>query len=647
MQKKQFSVSDECIGCRACVEVADINFDINDDNIAYLKKQPTSTDEEIKCEEAMEVCPVEAITVEDVVAVEKVVTVEENENPAIEIEPILSNAIIKTTLDAYPQLKPVLTDISPKFKKLQNPAMYNTIARFATFKDAARLSGLSVCEILHTLNHALGIEDKLIAKMPECISANKEDEKIVGEKITWEESSERYIYNVDVITEIIGKVSKLSPQENLVIISVEEPVALLKTAIGLGLKLNIEENREFRVSIFNPKPIEEKLDWTERKDKFEVLDVRTMTSDPFDIIIKKSYEIEEDSGFILIQKFEPVPMINMLSEMGYECITDKKAPNEIWVYCHKKVSEKDQSETDSDKPSVVIQSATPVAYPVMMRLLQSDKIRKAINIKELKVWEETEKHLGWIVNGKADISFSALITSVKLKDSDIKIPAMFVWDNFYILTRGYKAENLEDIKGKQIQTPLFEEAPPAKITKYLIKAKGLNADDFDFVYGQPFGRPEQILRDFVFGQADTVILREPEASYAIKTMEKMGVDISIISYNEIWNEINKGFGSFPNAGIVLKGEFVRKHPELTKVFLDELKEAINWVNAHKHDSAKLSFDMMRQPVDSVELFLNRVKFEYVDGDKLIEKVSGYFNILIEEGIVDTEIDSKFLDIFTL
>ncbi len=641
MVKKQFTVSDECIGCRACVEVADVNFDINDHNIAYLKKQPSSPDEETKCEEAMEVCPVEAISVEDVVAVE------ENKSPAIEIEPILSNAIIKTTLDAYPQLKPVLTDLSPKFKKLQNPAMYNTIARFATFKDAARLSGLSVCEILHTLNHELGIEDKLIAKMPECISANKEDKGIVGEEITWKESSERYIYNFDVITEIIEKVSKLKPQENLVIISVEKPVELLKTVDGLGLKLNIEKNREYRLSIFNPKPIEEKLDWKERKDDFEILDVRTMQTDPFDIIIKKSYEIEEDSGFTLIQRFNPIPMINMLNEMGYESLSEEKGPGEVWIYFHKKVSSVEQNIKDSDKPSVVIQSATPVAYPVMMRLLQSEKIRKSINIKELKVWEETEKHLGWIVNGKADISFSALITSAKLKDSDIKIPAMFVWDNFYILTRGYKATNLEDIKGKQINTPLFEEAPPAKITKYLIKAKGLNTDDFNFVYGQPFGRPEQILRDFVMGQADTVILREPEASYAIKTMEKMGVDISIISYNEIWNDINKGFGSFPNAGIVLKGEFVRKYPELTRVFLEELKEAINWVNNNRHESAKLSFDMMRQPVDSVELFLNRVKFEYVDGDKLIDKVSGYFNILIKEGIVDTKIDSKFLDIFKL
>jgi NitT/TauT family transport system substrate-binding protein len=635
MNKLQFTVSEECIGCKACVELADANFDMNDSNIAYLKKQPENSNEEINCKEALEVCPVGAISV-----VEKSYV-------TTDIEPVLSNATIKTTLDTYPQLKPVLVKLSPKFKKLQNSAMYNTIAKFATFKDAARLAGISVCEILHTLNKTLGVEDKLIEKMPDCISLHKEEAEFSGEPITWEETKERYIYNIDVISEIIEKVSALNPQENMVIISVEKPDALLKTIIGLGFKYNIEQNREYRISIFNPKPIKKDIDWKERKDDFEIMDVRAMQTDPFDIIIKRSYEIAEDGGFILIQRFEPIPMINMLHEMGYESITEQRNPGEVWVYFHKRKSSVKSGIYDENKPSLVIQSATPVAYPVIMRLLQSEKIRNAINIKELKVWEETEKHLSWIVNGKADISFSALITSAKLKDADIKIPAMFVWDNFYILTRGYKASGLEDIKGKEIHTPLFEEAPPAKITRYLIKAKGLNVNDFHFVYGQPFGRPEKIFLDFIRGDAQTVILREPEASYAIKTMEKIGEDISIISYNKIWNEINKNFGSFPNAGIVLKGEFVRKYPSLTQTFLDELKEAITWVNEHKRDSAKLSFDMMRQPVENIELFLNRVKFEYVYGDRLINKVTEYFNILISEGIVDTEIDNKFLDIFRL
>jgi len=630
---KKYKVSDECIGCRACVEVAENNFDINDDNIAFLKTQPLLEKNVEECNEALEICPVNAIFVEE----------EEKTNNN---EAIFASSNIKTTLDKYPELKPVLIALSPKFKRMQNPALYNTLARFANFNDAAKITGVSVCEILHTMNSHIGTEDKLLKSMPECIKRVSEDEEIEGVDITWEENAERYIYNNNTIDELVKKTSDLAPQNNLVVISVEKPNELLKVARGLNFIFNIEKSKEYIISIFNPNEIENTVPWQDRKDSFEVLEVRKMKTDPFDMILKKAYDTKEDDGFMLKQTFEPVPMISMLAEMGFEHLTEKKHIFEYWVYFYKKVSDHSDDKPSSEKVDAVIQSATPVAYPVMMKLLQSEKIRKHINIKELKVWEETEKHLAWITTGRADISFSALITSAKLRHSDIKIPALFVWDNFVMLSRK-KAENFEDVKGQEIYTPLFEEAPPAKITKYLMQASGLNPNDFTFVYGKPFGRPEEIYQDFVTGKADTVILREPEASYAIKMMQDRKEDISVISYNKIWNEINPGFGSFPNAGLVLKGEFARNHPEETKVFLEELKLAINWVNENRMQSARLSFDMMRQPVDRIELFLDRVNFEYVDGEELVDSVKQYFDILNEQKIVDIEIDKDFLDIFRL
>jgi len=633
--KKIYKVSEECIGCQACVGVAPDNFEMNGSHVAFLKKQPQTEDELKKAEEALEICPVQAIYAEK----------EEVQN---DIEPILAKDNIKEVLDKYPELKDVLVKLSPKFKRLQKPALYNTLARFATFKDASKLTGVSVCEILHTINDYLGVSEKLLKNAPECISTAKSQEDIFAEseEITWEESPERYILNDDTLPEITQKVSNLKPQQNIVVISTEEPVSLLKLAKGYNFKYNVEKGREYRISIFNPE--KELVHWFDRKDEFEVLDVRTMATDPFDIIIKKAYDTEEDGGFKLVQRFEPIPIINMLSEMGFESYTEIISPYEVWVYFHKIPVEKSADNNNSgDRPDVVIQSATPVAYPVIMRLLQSNKLREVVNVKELKVWEETEKHLGWIVNGKADISFSAVITSSKLKDNDVKVPALFVWDNFSILARGYKAEKLEDLIGHEIETPLFADAPPAKITKYVIEAKGLNYNDFKFKYGEPFGRPEEIFMNFVRGVSDTVILREPEASYAIKTLEKMGEEVSIISYNKLWNEINPGFGSFPNAGIVFKGEFVKKHPEAAQAILDELKDAIDWVNENKTAAANLSFDMMRQPPENVELFLNRVNFEYVSGDELVEKVKHYFQILIDQGILDTELDEKLLNMFKL
>ncbi len=630
---KTYKVTEECISCHACVEVADKNFKMGEE-IAYVYKQPENEAEENQCRDALEVCPVNAIESED-----KNINTEKK-------EPILAKHKVKETLDKYPHLKDVLLGFSDKFKKLLNPVMYNTLAKFASFNEAAKVSGISVCEILHVLNKANGTEELLHKVAPECVKDKDFQINILefSDAITWEESSERYIYNHDSMPEIIEKLSNLKPQSNIVIISIKEPVELVKTAKGLDLLVNIEKSREYRVSVFNPKK-EKNIDWREHKNDFVQLDVRTMQTDPFDIIIQKAYATAEDDGFVLIQRFEPYPMINMLAEMGFEHETEYVSPSEIWVYFYKKPVDTDEN-SNSIKTEVVIQSATPVAYPVIMRMLQSDIIRKNIKIKELKVWEETEKHLAWIANGKADISFSALITSIKLQKADIKIPALFVWDNFVILTR-YKAEGFEDIKGKTIYTPLFEEAPPTKITKYLIKAKGLNTGDFNFAYGKPFGRPEEIYAAFVQGQADTVILREPEASYALKIMQDRGEEVSILSYNEIWNEVNPGFGSFPNAGIVFKGEFVRKNPELAKVFLDELKSAIDWVNNNKPEAANLSFDMMRQPADRVELFLNRVNFDYVSGDILIKKVKDYMSVLEQQNIIESKLEESYYEIFKI
>jgi len=637
MNTKQFTVNEDCIGCQACVGVASDNFDIDKNNKAFLKKQPINETEMAACNEAMDICPVDAI--------------KQLDNEIEKIKPVLATSNIKEVLDKYPDLKKVLVKLSDKFERLQNPVLYKTLARFANFRDAAKLTGVSICEILHTINSYLGVSEELIKIAPECIANNKDNtdkvNKYRGESITWDESPERYILNEYSLPKITEKIVNLLPQENIVLISVDEPVSIIKVVAGLGFKYNIKQDREFRLSVFNPKQ-KEKINWYDRKDEFEVLDVRQMMSDPFDIIIKKAYDTPEDGGFKLVQRFEPFPIINMLEEMGFESVTHIINEYEVWVYFHK--IPKDNSENrkkNTNKPEVIIQSATPVAYPVIMRLLQSEKLRQSVNIKELKVWEETEKHLGWIVNKKADISFSALITSSKLKNNDVKVPAIFVWDNFSILTRGYKAENLEDLIGHEIETPLFADAPPAKITKYLIEAKSLNYDDFKFKYGKPFGRPEEIFMNFVRGDSDTVILREPEVSYAIKAMEKMGETVSIISYNKIWNEINENFGSFPNAGILFKGEFTRKYPKETEVVLSELKSAIEWVNSHKQDAANLSFDMMRQPPDNVELFLNRVNFDYVSGEQLLEKVKKYFEILINQGVLDTTIDKEFLDMFKL
>ncbi len=60
----KYCVTDGCIGCNICSEIAPENFRFNhDQGCVYVCKQPETEKEEHLCDEAMDICPVNAIEV--------------------------------------------------------------------------------------------------------------------------------------------------------------------------------------------------------------------------------------------------------------------------------------------------------------------------------------------------------------------------------------------------------------------------------------------------------------------------------------------------------------------------------------------------------------------------------------------------------
>lgn len=57
-----FFVDEQCIDCDACRTEAPDNFTRDDEHgYSFVYKQPTSPEQETKCQAALEACPVEAI----------------------------------------------------------------------------------------------------------------------------------------------------------------------------------------------------------------------------------------------------------------------------------------------------------------------------------------------------------------------------------------------------------------------------------------------------------------------------------------------------------------------------------------------------------------------------------------------------------
>ncbi len=404
--------------------------------------------------------------------------------------PILGSDNVKETLDKYPFLKDVLVKLSPNFKRLLNPILYNTVARKVTFAQASKVAGVSLCEILHALNSALGLEEELLKYSPGCLESSDE--------LSLSEEEER----------ALGSVQVSEPEEDLL------------SLLGLSAP-----------------------------------------------------EREEERG----------------------------------------------------KLQVTIQSATPVTYPLLVDLLRKEEFREKFSVSEIKVWKETEKHLAWIVQGKADLSFTSVLVMPRLYTRDVYMPAVLVWGNFHLISRK-RISGFKDILGEEIYLPLFKEAPPAKITRYVITREGLSPDEFQFKFGNPFGRPEKIYRDLVDGKIENAVLREPEASYAVYELEKRGITYTDLPFHELIPDFN-----YPNAGIAFKGEFLREYPEEANFILELLRKGIDDLRDRSGDPKfiELLSKVMGVPEDLASLFLKRVNFRFLSGDELRDHLRKFFRMIYE------------------
>ena len=367
----------------------------------------------------------------------------------------------------------------------------------------------------------------------------------------------------------------------------------------------------------------------------------------FPEIMQKLTELNSSSALKVISKFDPVPLKKMIEAVHYSQITKEINEELFEIYIYRSKNNVEVKEAiKSDKVSVVLQSATPIAYPIILKMLESEKLMEKIEIEELKVWRETEKHLSWIVSGKADISFSALMSSAKIFNTKkIVMPAIVVWDNFKLLTKGYEAKNFSDVKGHEIYTPLFKGAPPFVLTKYLIRLEGNNPDDFNFKFGKPFGRPDEIKDSLVSGESDTVILREPEASFALF---EGGEDTHVsIEYGEAWSKHHPELKELPNAGLLFKGEFVEKHPEIAALFMDELEFATNWVNGNIKEAAEMSAEKMGVSVEEAEFFIKRATLKYVKSTDVEPKLKAYLQLLKDEKILENQDVERTMGMFKI
>lgn len=152
-------------------------------------------------------------------------------------------------LDAYPQLEPILMEISPAFVKLRNPVLRATVARVATLQQAAQVGNVDVGAMINRLRGAVGQDPLEVAGAAAYNTVRPEwfaEERISG---TTEIASllDRGEQPVHVV---IGELQRLAPGSIHRVVAPFLPAPLLDKATGLGLEHWVAERGDAQTVVF-------------------------------------------------------------------------------------------------------------------------------------------------------------------------------------------------------------------------------------------------------------------------------------------------------------------------------------------------------------------------------------------------------------
>jgi len=83
-------------------------------------------------------------------------------------------------------------------------------------------------------------------------------------------------------------------------------------------------------------------DWVNKKESFDVVDVRNLTGNFLPGLLGKASKVEVGDGMCVLQSFEPIPLYSAMADLGFEHLTEKISDSEYRVYFYR-TEEKEES----------------------------------------------------------------------------------------------------------------------------------------------------------------------------------------------------------------------------------------------------------------------------------------------------------------
>lgn len=177
---------------------------------------------------------------------------------------ITENDTVYDVLTKYPQLKEVLVEISPKYKRLYNPVLFNTVAKVTKLKKAAEVGNIYIKELLYQLNLAIGKGEEFLQYFKEQIPKMQEEflKKQFGNKIDLKEKPDWFLKSKyfkifdareikgEPFAQIIEFAKKIQNGEGFILIQKFVPAPMISYLETLGFKSWTEKESDNKIKVY-------------------------------------------------------------------------------------------------------------------------------------------------------------------------------------------------------------------------------------------------------------------------------------------------------------------------------------------------------------------------------------------------------------
>lgn len=262
------------------------------------------------------------------------------------------------------------------------------------------------------------------------------------------------------------------------------------------------------------------------------------------------------------------------------------------------------------------------------KMIEDKSLSPFVENVEYKPWKTPDELRARISSGQAEVSAVPTYVGANLynRGMDVKLINTLIWGILYMIGPDGEAVSWDSLRGQTVHVP-FKGDMPDLVFRYLLKKN--NLDPTKDVKIEYVSAPQELVGLLVAGKAKYAILPEHMATMSVMQGNKAGKKLGkVMSLQAEWAKATGKSPRIPQAGILVSGELIAKHPELVAELQKQFEQSVQFLNEKPKDAAAMIAkyqDGLTPPI--IESVIPSLNLQFVSAKDAKEELEFFFTEL--------------------